>query len=226
MAKAMSLPRLLAMIALSMVFLGALLFIPAGTLNWPEAWLLLALFACYFAPAGLWLAKNRPEVAKKRASLRMPVKSWDTVVVSFMSIALMAVLPVAALDAVAWKLTKMPLEIEALGFAGVALSLVLVFWAIKENAFASRIVEMQKGQKVVSTGPYAIVRHPMYTAFGIMVVGISLGLGSLYALLPAALTITGLVARTALEDRELQKNLQGYREYAKKTRYRLLPGVW
>jgi len=226
MAQKRSALRLLAAFAFSMLLLGALLFIPAGTLNWPEAWLLLAIFACYFAPAGLWLSKHRPEVIKKRTSLKMPVKSWDTAVVCFMSIALLAVLPVAALDAVAFHLSAVPLEAKALGFAGVALSLAVLFLAIRENAFASRIVELQKGQKVVSTGPYAVVRHPMYTAFGVMVVGIALALGSLYALLPALLTVAGLAARTALEDRELQKSLQGYKEYTKKTRYRLLPGVW
>jgi len=218
--------RLSAAFALSTLLLGALLFIPAGTLNWPEAWLLLALFFCYFAPAGLWLRKHRPETAKKRTSLKMPVKNWDAVVVAFMSITLLAVLPIAALDAVAFRLSAVPLAIKALGFAGVALSLALMFLAIKENAFASRIVEMQKGQKVISTGPYAVVRHPMYTAFSVMVVGIALALGSLYALLPAVLTIIGLVARSVLEDRDLQKGLAGYKEYAKKVRYRLLPWVW
>ncbi|MCX6799200.1 MAG: isoprenylcysteine carboxylmethyltransferase family protein [Candidatus Diapherotrites archaeon] len=226
MPKAMTIPYLLAVFALSMLLLGALLFVPASTLNWPEAWLLLGLFACYFVTAGLWLGKNRPETIKKRTSLKMPVKSWDTIVVSSMGITLLAVLPVAALDSVAFRLSAVPLEVKALGFAGVALSLGVMFWAIKENAFASRIVEMQKGQKVVSTGPYAIVRHPMYSAFSVMVVGMALALGSLYALLPAALTIFGLFARTVLEDRDLQKGLAGYKEYAKNVRYRLLPGVW
>ncbi len=221
-----SVPRLLPLSVFSMLFLCALLFIPAGTVYWPEGWLLLLLFVCYFVPVGLWLGKHRPELVKKRTSLKRPVKSWDTAVVLLMGTALLAVLPVAALDAVAFRLSALPLEIKALGFACVALSLVVMFWAIKENAFASRIVELQKGQKVVSTGPYAIVRHPMYTAFSVMVVGMALALGSLYALLPAALAILGLIARTVLEDRELQKGLAGYREYAKKVRFRLLPGVW
>lgn len=222
----MPLARLLGGFVVAMFFLAALLFVPAGTLDWPEGWLLLFLFACYFVPAGLWLGKHRPEIAKKRTSLRRPVKGWDAVIVSLLSIALLAIMPVAALDAVAFRLSAVPLEIKAIGFAGVACSLVLVFWAIRENAFASRIVEVQKGQKVVSTGPYAIVRHPIYSAFALLSVGMAIGLGSLYALAPALLTIVGLVARTALEDKELQENLPGYKEYAKEVRYRLLPGIW
>jgi protein-S-isoprenylcysteine O-methyltransferase Ste14 len=213
-------------VPLGVLVMVLLLFVPAGTFYWPEGWLLLVLFVCYFVPAGLWLGKYRPELVKKRTSLKRPVKSWDTALVLLMGTALLAVLPVAALDAVAFRLSALPLVAKALGFACVALSLALMFWAIKENAFASRIVELQKGQKVVSTGPYAIVRHPMYTAFSVMVVGMALALGSLYALFPAALTILGLIARTALEDRELQKGLQGYKDYAKKVRYRLLPKIW
>ena len=104
----------------------------------------------------------------------------------------------------------------------------VVFLVMKENTFLSRVVRIQKdrGQKVVTTGPYSIVRHPMYSAFLWYMPSISLALGSQYSLLVAIPFGAVLIARTYLEDKMLKKELSGYAAYAKKTKYRLFPGVW
>ncbi len=118
--------------------------------------------------------------------------------------------------------------LKAIGFAGIILWGYVHFSVLRVNSYVSRIVEVRvdQGQKVVSEGPYRIVRHPMYVGFIILFMSIPLALGSLYALIPGALLVVVLAIRTSLEDRTRQKELPGYSECAKKTRYRLLPGVW
>ena len=97
---------------------------------------------------------------------------------------------------------------------------------MRENAYLFRTVQVESGQNVVTTGPYRIVRHPMYMGFITMFFCVPLALGSFYALVPATLVAASVVIRTHFEDKELHKELKGYREYAEKTRYRLIPKVW
>lgn len=130
---------------------------------------------------------------------------------------------VAALDAVRYRWSHVPLTLNALGFAGIAFSLTVIFIVMRENAYLSRTVQVESGQNVVTTGPYRIVRHPMYVGFITMFFCIPLALGSFYALVPATLFAASLVIRTHFEDEEPRKELKGYKEYAEKTRYRLIP---
>jgi protein-S-isoprenylcysteine O-methyltransferase Ste14 len=115
---------------------------------------------------------------------------------------------------------------KAIGFLALAPSFWIIFAAMKENPYLYKIVVVQKDQKVITTGPYAIVRHPMYVGVIIMFLAIPLSLGSLIAIIPGALMSLLLVIRTYLEDKTLHEELPGYKEYAMKTRYRLLPKVW
>ena len=117
---------------------------------------------------------------------------------------------------------------EAIAFAAVAASLVILFLVMRENAFLSRVVEVhpEAGHRVVTTGPYAVVRHPMYAGYILWVLATPLALGSLPALAPAAVIAAGVVVRTVLEDRTLRAELAGYAEYSARVRWRLLPGLF
>jgi protein-S-isoprenylcysteine O-methyltransferase Ste14 len=135
---------------------------------------------------------------------------------------------VAGLDAGRFGWSTMPLAVQVAGYAGFLLAMAVTYWAMAVNPFLATTVRIQddRGQYVVTAGPYRYVRHPMYSAILIMWPGIALALGSWWALLPAAVIAIVFVIRTSLEDRMLQAELLGYAEYAQHTRYRLVPGVW
>jgi protein-S-isoprenylcysteine O-methyltransferase Ste14 len=217
--------KLAAVSVFTVLFVGAILFVPAGTAYWPEGWLFIAFLVGYVAFVGSWLAKNNPELAKKRTSFKAPEKAWDKIAMVLLAVFMFGQLVVAGLDyRFGW--TAVHPALKAIGFAGIGFTLYTNFLVMRENTFASRIVEVQKGQKVIETGPYSVVRHPMYAGFLPFMIGTALALGSLYALLPGALSAIALIARAWMEDKTLQKELPGYKQYAEKVRYRLLPGLW
>ena len=115
---------------------------------------------------------------------------------------------------------------EAFGFAGILLALAFVFLVLKENPYVTRIVDVAEGQKVISGGPYSIVRHPMYAGAIVFFLCTPIALGSLYAIAPAFCVAALFVVRTYMEDKTLRKELAGYEAYAKNVRYRLIPGLW
>jgi len=218
--------RLIAKVVFGVLFQLPILFLPAGTLDWPAAWLYLLFFACYALAVTLYLKRRNPELLRRRTSYRMPEKGWDKLFIIVSTILCLALFVIAPLDAVRYRWSQVPLTLEALGFAGIAFSLVVIFMVMRENAYLFRTVQVESGQNVVTTGPYRIVRHPMYMGFITMFFCVPLALGSFYALVPATLVAASVVIRTHFEDKELHKELKGYREYAEKTRYRLIPKVW
>lgn len=217
-------------VAVRIALLPVLLFIPAGTLNWPEAWLFLIICLSWSGATLLWLIKNNPDLLKER--LKMPIqknqKGWDKVIVFALLILSMIWLPLPGLDAVRYQWSHVPLALKALGFIGLIPSFIIVFLTIKENAYLSTVVRIQqdRGHKVITTGPYRCVRHPMYSGMIILYLSFPLSLGSFYALIFSLAFILLIILRTHLEDRTLQKELPGYHEYAKRVRYRLVPGMW
>jgi len=118
--------------------------------------------------------------------------------------------------------------VKILGFIGVAFGLIIIFLVMKENAFASKVVRIDKegGQKVISTGSYAIVRHPMYTGFLLMFFGLAIALGSLFGLIPTAIITILIIIRIPLEEKVLYEGLEGYTEYTEKVKCRLIPKIW
>jgi len=218
--------RLIAKVIFGVLFQFPFLFLPAGTLDWPAAWLYLVFFACYAMAVTLYLKRKNPELLRRRTSYRMPEKGWDKLFLIVSTIFCLALFVIAPLDAVRYRWSQVPLALEALGFVGIAFSLVAIFLVMRENAYLFRTVQVESGQTVVTTGPYRVVRHPMYTAFITMFFCIPLALGSFYALIPATLFAASIVIRTHFEDKELHNRLKGYAEYAKKTRYRLIPKAW
>jgi protein-S-isoprenylcysteine O-methyltransferase Ste14 len=212
------------------VVLALLLFVPAGTLAWPQGWIFILLFVGCSAALGLWLLKTDPELlaARMQSPMKGEQKRSDRVIVA----AVFAVMTV-------W-VVFMPLDAQRLGWSHTpvwaqvlgALLILVAFlgWAtvLKANSFASTQIRIQKerGQKVISTGPYAIVRHPMYAYVLPLMIGEPLLLGSLWGLLGILLVFPLLAARVLGEEAMLFEGLPGYREYAQKVRYRLFPGFW
>ncbi len=212
----------------TVLFMLALLFVPAGTLRWPEAWLLLIFYLATVTGVMIWMKTNAPGLLKERMSRNKEVKSWDKIIMIAYSFLLIILLAVPGLDAVRFGWSEVPLIVKALGFIGYIPASGFAFWAMRENAYASDVVRIQedRGHTVCTTGPYRYVRHPMYSGVILFVLCFPLSLGSFYSFIPAILIIILFIIRTSLEDKTLLEELPGYKEYAQKVRYRLLPGVW
>jgi len=139
-----------------------------------------------------------------------------------------AYLVLPGFDAVRHQWSHVPLGVKVICFILLIASFIWISWIMKENTFLSRFVEIQKerGHKVITTGPNRFVRHPMYIGAAILMICLPIALGSLYALIPLVFCIIFVIIRTALEDKTLHNELEGYAEYAKRTKYRLIPGIW
>ena len=206
----------------------ALIFIPAGTLNWPEAWIFILLYISIVSGVLLWLNKTSPGLLKERMAPKKESKKWDKIIMMTYTLLVVGLIVVSGLDAKRFGWTDAPLLAKVLGFLGYLPALGCAFWAMLENAYASNVVRIQedRGHRVCTTGPYRFVRHPMYVGVILAVICIPLSLGSYYALILSALIIILFIIRTSLEDKALQEELTGYKGYAQKVRYRLFPGIW
>ncbi len=212
----------------TVLFMLVLIFVPAGTLHWPEAWLLLLLYFAGISAVMIWMKTKAPGLLKERMSRNKEIKTWDKMIMTAYSFLLIILLAVPGLDAVRFVWSDVPLFVKVLGFMGYIPALLFGFWAVRENAYASDVVRIQedRGHSVCTTGPYRFVRHPMYVGVILFILCFPLSLGSLYSFIPASLIVALFIIRTSLEDKTLQKELPGYKEYAQKVRYRLFPGVW
>jgi len=220
--------RLVIRLVSGFFLLPPILLVPAGKVAWPEAWIYCVLSYIYAIPASMWILKNSPDLLQKRMAFEWPKKTWDLFfMIGFLPGAL-ALFIIPGLDAVRYQWSDVPLTLKATGFIGLALSMNLTFLAMKENPFSSKIVEIQKdkGHRVITTGPYRHVRHPMYVAVIFMFFSYSLALGSYYSLITSLYMTILFIFRTSFEDRTLQEELAGYSDYVKTTRFKLLPGIW
>jgi protein-S-isoprenylcysteine O-methyltransferase Ste14 len=222
--------RLAVRITLMFLVFALAIFLPAGTIKWWAGWAFLALFFSFVVALTLWLLKYNPGLAQERATglsadNREP---WDRVLIPVTGVLFFAWLTFMPLDAVRFGWSHVPGWIQAIGAILLLSSFYLFFLTFRENSYLSPAVRIQteRGHTVVSTGPYRYVRHPMYSAFVLLVVGTPLLLGSWYGVVPGVILI-GLVARRAvLEERTLENGLPGYRAYMSRARYRLIPYVW
>ena len=209
---------------------AALLFVSAGTLLWPAGWVFLAIFFGFALAIVLWLVRENPQLLAERMSspLQRGQPLWDKVFVAAVMVFFVAWLIVMPLDAVRFGWSEVPDWLQILGALGVVLSLYIMFLTFRENAYLALVVKLQeeRGQSVVSTGPYRYVRHPMYASMFLFFPGSALLLGSWWGLLPCAVLLGLLVWRIPLEERVLEKGLAGYDEYERNVRYRLIPHVW
>jgi protein-S-isoprenylcysteine O-methyltransferase Ste14 len=222
--------RLIVRTALFLAVMAALLFIPAGTADWPSAWLFLLGMAAWSAVMGAWLVRHDPGLlAERMAPLHQQGQSrWDKILIHCAALLWAAWLAFMPLDAVRFGWSHMPAWLQGLGALALFFMAYLVYLTFRENSFAAPVVKIQRerGHKVVTTGPYRYVRHPMYAGAMFFFLGTPLLLGSWYGLALAPLMMGLLAGRAVMEERLLTAELEGYADYAARVRYRLIPLVW
>ena len=205
----------------------AALLVAAGTVRWINAWALAGLSLVYQAVNTAVLLRFNPELLNKRGRLiQEGTKTFDKVFVAVYAPLGLFISILCGLDAVRYGWSQMPLAVILLGAVLFVLTSAFGMWAMAVNAHFEATVFIGKEQRVCASGPYRIVRHPGYAAAIIGSISYPLILGSWWGLMAVGSLIVLFVVRTALEDRTLQKELPGYRDYAEKTRYRLIPLVW
>ena len=207
--------------------LGVLLFLPAWTFNYWQAWVFILVFQTSVNAIGLYLALKDPALFERRKKVGPAAEQnpAQKIIMSLALLSLVALLVVCALDhRLGW--SRMPVVASLIGDLLVMLGLYLNFIVFKANSFGASTIQAAEAQKVISTGPYALIRHPMYGGVLIMVAGVPLALGSWWGLLILALVLPGLVWRILDEEQTLKRDLPGYLEYMQKVRYRLVPYLW
>lgn len=213
-----------------MGFIAALLFVPAGTFDWPGAWIFLTEMIVGSVLTILWLGKYDPALLKERLGgiVQKGQTFWDKVFMLMMMAAWYGWVVIMALDVKHWHISHAPDWVMYAGAVLIPLGLLAVLRTFRENTFAAPVIKIQeeRGQKVIDTGPYAIVRHPMYTGGALYMLGMPLVLGSWIGLAVLPGIIGLLVIRIFIEEAALRKGLPGYTDYAARVRYRLVPGVW
>jgi protein-S-isoprenylcysteine O-methyltransferase Ste14 len=210
-----------------LLVMASLLFLPAWTLNYWQAWAFLAVFGLSAVAITVYLTKRDPKLLERRvyAGPTAEKETSQKIIQTITSISFAGLLVVSALDhRFAW--TPIPPYVALAGDALVAVGFLIVFLVYKENTFASATIELAPEQKVISTGPYKLVRHPMYMGAFLLLVGIPVSLGSLWGLFAIVLMMPALIWRLLNEERFLVKNLPGYLEYQNAVRHRLVPFIW
>lgn len=209
------------------VVMAALTFLPAWTLDYWQAWILLAVFLACTLAIDLYLVKNDPKLLERRlkAGPGSEREQSQKIIQALAMVAFVAIFILSALDhRFGWSVVAPYVSI--LGDVLVALGLYFVFLVFKENTFTSAIIEIGDDQRVITTGPYALVRHPMYIGALVMLVGVPLALGSMWGLLAIVPMALVIVWRLLDEEKFLAAHLAGYSEYQRKVRYHLLPMIW
>jgi len=218
-------------------FVVAYLFIPlvllvcGGDFGWWQAWVYFPLIVAAGIGGRIWAEQRHPGLLAERVNFEKAreAKPWDKVLAPLMGVSLsFPLVIVAGLDhRFGWS-PVFPTWLTLLGFILIACGYAFAVWALVENRFFSSVVRIQtdRGHLVCDTGPYRIVRHPGYAGNMLPLPGMVLALGSVWTLIPAAVALIIAVIRTALEDQTLQEELPGYRDYAQRVRYRLIPGIY
>jgi len=212
---------------LGLIVFGALLFVPAGTLHYWQAWVFIAVFALSTWIPSMYLIRTNPAALERRMRFgpTAETRTLQRVVIAIIFICFPAMFVVSVLDQrLGW--SAVPTPVCLLGDALVAIGLTLAMVVVIQNGYAAANVTVEAGQTLVSTGLYGLVRHPMYTGNVILMVGVPLALGSYWGLVFVAPGLIVLALRIRDEERLLTQELSGYREYTTQVRYRLLPYVW
>jgi len=205
---------------------------PAGTWRWWEAWVLVGLWTVYGLVMMIYLLRHDPALLAERLKyvpLQKEQKVWDKVLMLLFFIAGIGLYLLPGFDVIRYEWSEpLPLWMRILAMVIHIPCLVLLIWIMRENTYLSQVVKIDKerGHKVITTGPYAVVRHPMYIVAIILLFAVPIALGSRFTLILSLFLMVLLIVRTYLEDRTLHAELSGYPEYAKQTIYRLIPGLW
>lgn len=207
------------------------LFLCGGDLGWWQGWLYSLLFFAATIGARVWTEQRHPGLLAERQDTEYlkNAKAWDKMLAPLMAVSVgFPMVIVAGLDhRHEWSPT-FPVSLVLIGFILIALGYAFAAWALAENRFFYSLVCIQtdRGHVVCDSGPYQFVRHPGYAGNIVALFSIVVALGSLWALIPATVALVVTVIRAALEDRTLQEELPGYRDYARRVRYRLIPGIY
>jgi len=204
--------------------MAAIIFIPAGSFDFWNGWLYLGTMTVLVTFVGFYLKKHDPELLKKRMQMHEKQKE-QKLFVKISTPLFILIFFIPGLDfRFGW--SHMPLWAVIGATVFMILSYIMFLIVMMQNSYASRVIEIQKGQKVIDTGLYAVVRHPMYLAMSVLFPSSILVLGSYYAFIPMIFLPFLLVFRIIHEEKFLIKELPGYKEYTKKVKYRLIPFVW
>jgi protein-S-isoprenylcysteine O-methyltransferase Ste14 len=210
-----------------LVAMAALLFIPAGTLDYWQAWIFLAVYFASSVAITLYLVKNDPKLLARRmrGGPMAEKEPAQKIIMALTSLGFIGIFVIAALDhRFAW--SHMPPSVALAGDGLMLLGWLAIFFVFKENTFAASTIELASDQKVISSGPYALVRHPMYAGGLVMLFGMPVALGSWWGVLVLVATMPALIWRLFDEEKFLARNLPGYVAYQEKVRYRLIPLLW
>jgi len=215
-------------VGFQLLVLAAALFVPSWRWDWGMAWAFLGVSAAVLIIGGVGLLKINPELVAERTRMGEGTKGWDRVLTVLYGLMGITTLLVSGLDMHFGWSGGVPLAVQLAALALFALGDLFAFWAMWSNAFFATTVRIQgeRGHAVATNGPYRYVRHPGYSGWLVCNIVPPLIFDSLWAFIPAALTMGIILIRTAAEDRTLHEELPGYAEYAQRVRYRLLPGVW
>ena len=216
--------RLFGFIATAFGLTGVLLFGAAGSLRWPQAWVFLTILIALMGSGASYLAVVSPDLIERRMHVRE--KEAPQKVIAWLGLAAFALeLILAGLDfRFDWYAAST--RVVVVGDIAVIAGYVVLFLSLRENPWAARNIAIEPGQTVVSTGLYAVVRHPMYLGVMLIYGSAPLALGSYWALLPALFLLSLVIARTVNEEQVLLRDLAGYREYMDRVRWRLVPWIW
>ena len=207
---------------------AAIIFWPAGRLDWVAGWLYLGVVLLHFVINLFYLKRVNPDLIEARMRMGKGTKHWDIAWGIVFAPVLLSTYVVAGLDAVRFEWSSMSPMLWPVGLLLFVAGSTLLSWSMGVNPFFEKTVRIQaeRGHRVIETGPYAIVRHPGYVGFFGWCLSVPFLLGSWWSLIPAFLSVIGILLRTALEDRTLRKELDGYDAYSRRVRYRLIPGAW
>jgi protein-S-isoprenylcysteine O-methyltransferase Ste14 len=217
-----------AQVGANLLILALVLFLSSGELGWGMAWVYLGLNAAVVVATGIVLLQVNPQVIAERTRTGPGTPTWDRVLVTLYAVSGLIIPMISGLDRRLGWTEAIPPVVQGIGVLLFMLGGGLGVWAMGANAYFATTVRIQdeRGQRVVSVGPYRYVRHPAYSGWMVSNLAVPVVLDSLWAFIPAGLALCILVVRTALEDSVLQDELAGYREYAARVRHRLLPGIW
>ena len=225
-----SLRRQLKASAILAIGMAALLFIPAGTVYWPGAWVFIFELMTGGFVTERWLARHDPALlAERRSSLVQNGQAgWDWILMRIVPILWLAWLPLMALDAIRFRFSAVPVWVQTISAFLLGLSYFIVYRTYRVNSYAAPVVRISERtwQRVVTTGPYRYVRHPIYASGILTYIGIPLLLGSWGGLAMAPIMTIVLGIRAVFEERLLAAELEGYRDYIARVRYRLVPAIW
>lgn len=212
----------------NLLIVAVILFAASGRLGWIWAWVYVGTGAAILLVNALVILPATPELAAERSRVAENTKGWDRVAVALIFLSGAGVFLVAGLEERFGWSRGLAWEAHVAALVVTVLAQALFTWSMASNRFFAKTVRIQeeRAHTVVRGGPYRFVRHPGYVANIVTMFAVSLLLGSLWALIPAALSALAFVGRTALEDETLQRELDGYADYARQVRYRLVPGVW